>query len=109
MIMDSDSQNIAVVSYITPAGWIVALIVRLVCNVQTPFAIFHLRQGLGLNIILITLWIIFKIVEIWVIEQIAYILVVISALYGIVSALKGQQKYQIPFGKLFDSCFTFIK
>ena len=107
--MDSDSRNIAVASYITPAGWLVALLIRHICEANTAFAIFHLRQGLGLNLMLCIAWIVFKFFDIWIVEQAVYVLIIISAIYGVVSAINERQKYQIPLGRLFEICFRFIK
>lgn len=107
--MDNDSKNIGIASYITPAGWLVALAIRWVCDVPTPFAIFHLRQGLGLNIFMILSWIIFNIYNLWLVMQIVNVCLIVCAIYGIVGASRGRLFYQIPFGKLFDRYFTFIK
>lgn len=107
--MDNDSRNIAVASYITPAGWLVALLVRYFCDAATPFAIFHLRQGLGLNLLLCIAWGVFKFWNIWAVEQIVYVLIIISAIYGISGAVNGRMLYQFPLGRIFEKIFKFVR
>lgn len=107
--MDNDSRNIAVASYITPAGWLVALLVRHFCEAGTPFAVFHLRQGLGLNLLLCIAWIVFKFYEFWVVEQIVYVLIIASAIYGIAGAVNERMLYQFPLGRVFEKIFKFVR
>jgi uncharacterized membrane protein len=52
-----NSKTIAVVSYITLIGWIVAIILHTNDRNKSPFAAFHLRQALGLFCTWVATWI----------------------------------------------------
>lgn len=43
-------KTIAILSYITIVGWIVAIVMHNNSPVKSKFAAFHLRQGLGLTL-----------------------------------------------------------
>lgn len=107
--MDNDLKTIAIAAYLTPVGWVVAYIAKSLNAITEPFVIFHLRQGLGLNIIMLLLWITFKFVDLWLIEQLVIVVMVLSMVYGALSAYHGTQRMQLFVGQWFDRWFSFIR
>ncbi len=106
--MDSNSKNIALASYITPVGWIIALITKSICDCSTPFALFHLKQGLGLNLIIIVGHAFFSILGIYILAQLFNLLVIIVIVYFVLQANSGNMTLIPYLGKYFDQKFTFI-
>ena len=80
----SEDKTVAIVSYITLIGWIVAFVLH--NNNKTALGAFHLRQSLGLFITGIILW--------WipVIGWILNIIVFIFWLIGLINATQGETK-----------------
>lgn len=107
--MDNDLKTISVAAYLTPVGWVVAYIAKSLNAISDSFVVFHLRQGLGLNIVMFLLWILFKFVRLWLVEQLVIVVVVLSMVYGAVSAYNGTRKPQLFVGRLFDRWFRFIR
>ena len=81
------SKLVAILSYITLIGWIIALILNM--NKKTELGSFHIRQALLLVILNIVLW--------WipVIGWILQIVVLVLWVMGLVYAVQGQMK-EIP-------------
>ncbi len=104
------SQNIALASYILPVGWVVAFISRLLTSDNSPFVIFHLRQGLGLALLeLLVYIIIYKILDLWLVMQLSSVLFIVLIIYGLRSAQNGTMSPQPLIGKAFHNLFSFIK
>lgn len=92
-----DGKTIGIVSYITLIGWIIAIILN--SSTKSSFASFHLRQTLGLWLMLLVLSII-PIINIF-----AWALVLILWIIGLVSAVNGEEK-PVPFvGGYFQEWF----
>ncbi len=107
--MDQDSKNIAVASYILPIGWIIAYVARYICNCRTSFATFHLRQSLGLNVIIFLFRAVFDILNFYIVSQLFSLAMLVIIAYFALNAYNGN-KLLIPLvGKMFDNLFTFIK
>ncbi|MBW2978324.1 hypothetical protein KY331_05755 [Candidatus Woesearchaeota archaeon] len=81
------SKLVAILSYITLIGWIIALILNM--SKKTELGSFHIRQALLLIIANIVLW--------WipVIGWILQIVVLIFWIMGLVYAIQGQMK-EVP-------------
>ena len=81
------SKLVAILSYITLIGWIIALILNM--NKKTELGSFHIRQALLLVILNIVLW--------WipVIGWILQVVVLVLWVMGLVYAVQGQMK-EIP-------------
>lgn len=110
--MNNQSKTVAIVSYITIIGWIIALIMRQSENPKSEFSRFHLRQSLGINLIAFALSIvqfILSILFLGFIGKILGIIVFILWLVGLINAIQGDFK-GIPFiGKWFEENFDFVR
>ncbi len=91
----TDPKVIAIVSYITLIGWIVALILN---NPKSEFASFHIRQMLGL-IILSVLGII------PVLGLIFSIFIFVLWVMGFIGAVQGQMRPVPLLGEKFQEWF----
>jgi len=100
----SNTQLIAIISYLAFIGWIIAFI--LYQNDKSEFAIYHLRQSLGLNILGILgmafFWIPF-------IGWIASILFFVLWLMGFISAAQGETKPVPLIGDFIQDLFKGIQ
>lgn len=106
--MNNDSKTIALASYITPIGWFIAIVARYLLGESNQFVVFHLRQGLGLNL----LWLLAPIIHLlgnWIITQLTTLVLALACIYCVVNASKGECIY-VPFvGRFFNAVFTFIR
>lgn len=109
--MNDQSRTIAIVSYITLLGWIIALIMRQSERPQSEIARFHLRQALGINLIAFALSSIQYFLSVLYLGFFGGILgfaVFILWLMGLLAAIQGRFRY-IPFvGRWFEETFNFI-
>ena len=93
----SNGLLIAIVSYLSLIGWIIAFI--LYQNDKSEIAIYHIRQSLGINIIGVIGWVIFWIP---IIGWLAAIFVFVIWIMGLISAAQGEMKPVPLFGKFFQ-------
>ena len=100
----SNAQIIAVVSYITLIGWIIAFI--LYQNDKSELAIFHLRQSLGILILGIIGVVIFWIP---ILGWLAAIFLFVLWLMGLIYAAQGEKKPIPVLGNLFQDIFKGIQ
>ena len=100
----SNSQMIAIISYLAFIGWIIAFV--LYQNDKSEFAIYHLRQSLGFNIIGTVGWVIFWIP---VVGWLLAILVFVFWLMGLIYAAQGEMKPVPVFGEFFQNLFKGIQ
>ena len=100
----SNSQLIAVVSYLTLVGWIIAFI--LYQNDKSELAIFHLRQALGIVILGVVGWVVFWIP---ILGWLAAIFLFVLWIMGLISAAQGEIKPVPLLGKLFQDLFKGIQ
>jgi len=100
----SNAQMIAVVSYLTLIGWIIAFV--LYQNDKSELAIFHLRQALGIVIIGAIGWVVF-----WIpfIGWAAAIFLFVLWIMGLISAAQGEMKPVPLLGNLFQDIFKGIQ
>ncbi|MBT4604981.1 hypothetical protein HOC01_05040 [archaeon] len=90
----TNAKVIAVVSYITLVGWIIALILNL--QKKQALASFHIRQSLMLILASVVAGILGTVLFfIPFIAPILYIVVFVLWVIGLINAIKGEQK-QIP-------------
>lgn len=106
--MDDDSRNMSIAAYVLPIGWLYAFFASQMCGLRNPFTVFHLRQGFGVNLILVFVWVLFKFVDLWILEQVVWVVMVLSVIYGVLGAKDGKRIYQLFLGKKFDEWFTFV-
>lgn len=100
----SNSQMLAVVSYLTLIGWIIAFV--LYQNDKSELAIYHIRQSLGILIIGVIGWIVFWIP---IIGWLAAIFLFVLWLMGLIYAAQGEMKPIPLLGKFFQDIFKGIQ
>jgi uncharacterized membrane protein len=98
-----DPKVVAIISYITLIGWIVAVVMN---NPKTSLASFHIRQSLGLMAISVALSII-AVVPIlgWIAFVVGWIGLIILWLVGFLSALQEEEKLVPIVGEYFQEWF----
>lgn len=97
-----EGKTLAIVSYFTFVGLIIAIIMNL--EKRNPFTYFHARQMLGLIIMLLVSNVIEKYVDSWF-GTILWIITFSCWVFGLYTAAKGESK-PIPFvGNLFQDWF----
>jgi len=97
MTDSSEDKTVAILSYITIIGWIVALVLH--SNNKTELGAFHLRQGLGLYLTGIVLrWI--PIVG-WILNIVVFIFWILGLIY----AIQGDKKAVPVVGDFYQSIF----
>ncbi|MCU4175776.1 DUF4870 domain-containing protein [Carboxylicivirga sp. N1Y90] len=110
--MNEQSRTIAIVSYVTIIGWIIALIMRQSEKPQSELSRFHLRQALGINLIGFALSIVHYVltfVYLGFIGNILGFVLFILWLIGLIGAIQGQFRY-VPFlGRWFEENFDFVR
>jgi uncharacterized membrane protein len=97
---NSDAKVVAIISYITLIGWIVALILH--NNNKTPLGAFHLRQSLGIMLTMVLLW--FIPVLGWLLNIVMFIFLII----GLVYAAQEEQKPVPVVGEFYQNLFKGI-
>lgn len=105
----SDDKTVAILSYITIIGFIVAVVLH--GNKKTPLGTFHLRQALGLWITGIACWVVLMIIPVigWIMIPFVMLGIFVLAVIGFIGAASGQKKpipllgdkYQKWFGNTF--------
>ena len=101
-----EGKTLAIVSYLTFVGLIISIVLNL--EKKNPFTFFHIRQMLGLVIMLIFSNLVEKYVNSWL-GTAFWFITFLSWLYGFYWSLKGKVKL-IPFlGTLFQDWFKNIK
>ena len=100
----SNAQLIAVLSYITIIGWIIAFI--LYQNDKSELAIYHLRQSLGIVILSIVGWVVFWIP---ILGWLAAIFLFVLWLMGLIYAAQGEARPVPVLGNFFQDIFKGIQ
>lgn len=93
----TDPKVIAIVSYITIIGWIVALVLN--NNPKSEFASFHIRQMLGIFL----LGMILSFIP--VVNIIGWILTFVLWILGFIGAVQGEMKTVPVIGEKFQEWF----
>lgn len=110
-----DGKTIAIISYITFIGWIVSYVMY--SNNKSQLAIYHIRQSLGLFITGFALYIvmfIFLFIPIlgWIISIIIWVCLValfVLWIFGLVSAINGQEKPVPVIGETIQKILAGVK
>lgn len=103
MAKNDAGKAIAIISYLTWIGWIVAFLLNM--QNKTDFGRFHIRQSLLIMLIAIVGWIIFWIP---IIGWILAIALLVLWIMGLVYAIQGNKK-EIPLiGQYAQDWFKFI-
>ncbi|MEW4924073.1 hypothetical protein [Algibacter sp. 2305UL17-15] len=100
-----EGKTFAIVSYFTFVGLIIAIIKNL--NLKNPFTAFHIRQMLGLILLLIFSNVTEKYVN-SLLGTILWFGTFIFWIFGLINAINGDTKLVPFFGKLFQEWFANI-
>ena len=110
-----DQKTIAIVSYITIIGWIIALVLYNGSTEKSSLARFHLRQtfgiwatGLALQICVIILTPLLKFMVGFLFPVVA-IVVFVLWIIGLIAAINAEEKPVPILGEQFQKWFTFIQ
>lgn len=107
--IESYEKYIAVASYITPAGWLVAFLFKLLSDVKSRYCIFHLKQGLGQSVIYGILLIAISYLDWYIVGELVKVTYLVTQIIGVLSALNGKCRSVPLFGQLYIKCISFIK
>jgi uncharacterized membrane protein len=88
---------VAVLSYFSLPGWIIALILN--SNQRTELGSFHIRQSLG--------WMIAILLLVWLVRYkfLVVVLQLMGSIFGILTALKGERRPLPLVGSYFQEWF----
>jgi len=100
----NDPKVIGIISYLMPIGWIIALILN---NPKSDLASFHLRQSLGLFVIVLAIRIVMYVPLLgWLVGIIAAVATFFLWVIGFIAAVEGRKK-TVPFlGEYFQEWFA---
>lgn len=99
-------KNIAIVSYITIIGAIIAIFMNQ--ENKNTFASFHIRQAMGLFVSFFFIGYFIGYFDSWMISSAFYIFYFILWIYGFLAALQGQTKLVPLLGEQFQKIFKNI-
>lgn len=100
----TDPKLVAIISYITFIGWLVALILN--SSNRSSIGSFHIRQALGIYLLAFVSSIVIRIPIIgWIAGLAGFILVFLLWLIGLMAAVKGEETVVPVFGKQFQEWF----
>jgi uncharacterized membrane protein len=97
---NSDAKVVAIISYITLVGWIVAIVLH--NNNRSELGAYHLRQSLGLMLTMAVLW--FIPVIGWLLNIVLFIFMIIGLIY----ASQEEQKPVPVVGEFYQNLFKGI-
>jgi uncharacterized membrane protein len=84
-----DPKVIAIVSYVTLIGWIVAVVMN---NPKSPFASFHIRQSLAIMLLFVASGIITVIPVLgWLIGLLGYLTAFVLWIIGLIASIQGSK------------------
>lgn len=98
-----EGKNAAIVSYITIIGTVIAYFMN--NEKKNPFASFHIRQALGINLTYFALGYFIGYFDSWVISTAYWTFIFVLWLYGFLGALQGEQKIVPLVGEWYQKIF----
>lgn len=101
-----EGKNIAIVSYITIIGAIIAIFMNI--DKKNSFAAFHIRQALGIFVSFFLIGYFIGYFDSWMISSAFYIFYFILWAYGFIGALQGEMKMVPLLGAQFQKIFKNI-
>jgi len=103
-------KTIAIISYITLIGWIVALVMH--GSNKTSIGAYHIRQSLGLIILAVaTVFIRTPLLFIpmgWIISMIIGVGLLVLWIMGLITAVNGEEKPLPLIGELYQKWFASV-
>ena len=101
-----EGKTAAIVAYLSIIGTIIAYFLN--NEDKNTFANFHIRQGLGVWITFYLLGALVSIFDSWFISFPFYIFIIVLIFYGLITAIREEEK-PVPFlGERFQEWFKFI-
>ena len=101
-----EGKNLAVISYITFIGTIVAFVMNQ--NKQNAFASFHIRQSIGIWVVVLVVNFIQRFSHFSWVDTTLSILVFILWIIGLIGAIRGQEQRVPLLGDQFQDWFRNI-
>ncbi len=99
-------KTAAIVAYITIIGTIIAFFMNQ--DDKNQFASFHIRQALGIHVSFYLLGALASMFDSWAISSAFYVFIFVLFIYGLVTAVKEEQKPVPILGSYFQDWFKFI-
>ena len=85
-----EAKNLAIISYLTLLGWILALVLN---NPKQELVSLHIRQYLGIILVGLASGLVMIIPLVgWIVGFVGYILALVFWVMGLISAIKGEMK-----------------
>lgn len=99
-----DGKTRGIVSYITLIGWIIALVTN---TDKDRLASFHIRQSLGIMLTAVVVQIVLMLIPFigWILLPVAGILFLVMWIFGLISAVNGEEKPLPVVGPLYQDWF----
>ncbi|WP_366182446.1 hypothetical protein [Flavobacterium ovatum] len=101
--MNKESKNIAIISYFTIIGAVIALFMN--NDKKYTFASFHIRQALGIFLSFFLIGYFIGYFDSWTISSAFYLFYFILWIYGFIGALQGETKLIPLLGAQFQKIF----
>ncbi len=101
-----EGKTIAIISYITFIGTIIAYIMNQ--NKKNSFASFHIRQAVGIALLGVAISILRNYISLGIVGSILSIGVMVLSIIGIISAVQGEEKRIPLLGDQFQEWFKSI-
>ena len=96
----------AIIAYLTLLGTIIAYFMN--NDTKNPFTSFHIRQALGINIAYFVIGAFVSIFDSWMITYAFWLFIFVLWVYGLVTAIQGEQKEVPLLGDKFQKWFSTI-
>lgn len=101
-----EGKTAAIVAYLTIIGTIIAYFMN--SDSKNTFAAFHIRQALGIHITFYVLGVLVGLFDSWLVSSAFYIFIAILGIYGLVTAIQGEQKEVPILGHYYQKWFSTI-
>ncbi|MCG2611868.1 hypothetical protein LZZ90_10160 [Flavobacterium sp. SM15] len=98
-----EGKTTAIISYITIIGTLIAILMN--NEKKNPFASFHNRQALGINLMFYIIGYFVGYFDSWAITIPFYVFCVVLWVFGFVGAVQGEQKITPLVGNYFQDWF----
>lgn len=106
------NKTLAILSYITIIGWIIAFVKGKELNPKSDLVNYHLKQGLGFFIVAVVINIILTVI-VSIVPSLAFLTYVgiiffVLWIFGIINAVNEEKRPLPVIGKMFEDKFSFI-
>lgn len=98
-----EGKNAAIISYITIIGTVIAFFIN--NEKKNPFASFHIKQALGINLTYFFLGYFIGYFDSWLVSSAFWTFIFVLWLYGFLGAIQGEQKIVPLVGEWYQKIF----